>query len=336
LHNETAHLLGQTGSNSRLNEPEEMMARDAHTRAIIAAAAAMPPELAAELAHEYIEVNRATMIVNLLCERLNQRTEHDLEGWLQAGLTAVEYSLPGDGRLTETQLQALDDARRQAVLAVARPVVRKLSPREVFDAGRGRLVRLNSQQVATLMLARASREVTVRDHMLEFKDAAISPEPLRYVAHTYVEGETYAVVVNPFATETAHLFDARGAWKGVVHEWQRVTRDDTDALHAMMGQAAKIEKQLRAPLARRGAALTRERLANTLNNVAVLTEAAKLLPRKPSEIPLTAAPQECPSGPATESRPAQQQQERSKLYSVFSTPAVPEDELEPELEPQPD
>jgi len=157
------------------------------------------------------------------------------------------------------------------VLAVAAPLSRKLSPREVFDAGRAQLLRFRPEQTAALLHTRSGREVKVGpDRLLEFCDESISPSPLKYLAHHFPVGEKFEVVVNPFAPQTAHLFDARGAWVGVVDAWQKVRRDDVAGLHQQMGRAAKIEKELLTPLAARGAEITRQRLADAQHNAAAL------------------------------------------------------------------
>jgi hypothetical protein len=68
----------------------------------------------------------------------------------------------------------------------------------------------------------------------------------------------------------AHLFDARGCWIGVVKAWQTVPHDDAGALHRAMGAAAKVERELLAPVAARGAELTRKRLEDSRHNAGVL------------------------------------------------------------------
>jgi hypothetical protein len=282
IHNETANLLqfpGQTGSNSRVNLPEELHGRERHADALLKAMVALPPERASLLRLPVLEVNQARWLVEEIMERINSRTDHELEGWLEAGLTVTDFELPGVGRLTGAAVLALDDLKRSAVLAAASPIARKLSPREVFARGARALTRFRPDQTARLLHTRAGREVRVgEDRLIEFLDQNISPSPLRYLAHHFPVGEKFEVVVNPFAPQTAHLFDARGAWVGVVDAWQKIRRDDVQGLHEQMGRAAKIERELLTPVAARGAELTRKRLEAAQHNARVLDLTQPLTP----------------------------------------------------------
>lgn len=279
IHNETANLIqfpGQTGSNSRVNLPEELHGRERHADALIKAMLALPPDRAAQLRMPFLEVSQARWLVEAVMDRINARWEHELEGWEEAGLTTVDYSVPGVGVMTGAAVLALPPEKQAAVLAVAAPVARKLSPQEVFNNGRRALVRFQPAQTAMLLHTRAGREVKVgNDRLIEFEDQNISPAPLVYEARTFAPGDKFEIVVNPFAPQTAHLFDARGAWVGVVDAWQKIRRDDVAGLHRQMGEAAKIERQLLQPLAARGAELTRQRIEDAQHNAEVIGGEAK-------------------------------------------------------------
>ena len=267
IHNETSGLLefpGQTGSNSRINVPEELHGRRRLLDALERAMVALPVSVVQLLRRPFVEAAKARMAVDLVMERINQRTDHELEGWIEAGLTTVDFDMPGVGLIPGPKVELLGDVQRAAIAAAAAPVARRLSPREVFDGGKRDLVRLRPEAVARLLHDRHGREVVVRpDHLIAFEDADVSPEPLRYLAHHYSPGDKFRAVVNPFAPEQAHLFGARGQWLGVVAAWQRVMRDDTAALAEQMREAARIEAELLRPLVRRGDAITRKRLADT-------------------------------------------------------------------------
>lgn len=276
LHNETANVLdfpAQTGSNSRLNAPEQLhgqaMALDVIQRAILA----LPPAVVAELRMSHMEATRAIWAVEQICERINRRTEHDLEGWLEAGLTVMEYLLPGDIRVPAAKVASLPTEKRLAVEAVAQPMPRRLSPREVFDAGRAKLVRLRPEQSARLLVGTCGREVTVRhNHLVEFEDRAISPSPLRYLAATLAPGDKYRAVVNPFSPEVCHLFDARDRWHGTLRSWGPVSRIDAEALKERISAASQIANTLLQPLARAGAEITRRRAEDLEHNAQVIAD----------------------------------------------------------------
>lgn len=289
IHNETANMLqfpGQTGSNSRLNLPEELHGRDRHFDALQKAMVTLPPERAAMLRMPFLEFNQARWLIEEVMERINQRTDHELEGWLESGLTTMDMDIPGIGLMPAQTYLGLAPDKQAALAAIANPVPRKMSPREVFDAGRRHLVRLRPEQTARLLLDQSrdregagTREVIVgSDHLIEFEDQNISPSPLRYLAHHWSPGDKFTIVVNPMSPQTAHLFDARGRWIGVVDAWQTVSPLDIEGLHRQMGRAAKIENQLLAPLATRGAEITRQRLADAEHNAAVLNTRTPITP----------------------------------------------------------
>ena len=274
IHNETSNLIqfpGQTGSNSRLNKPEDLHGRERHAETLIKAMAALPVERAALLRLPFLEVNQAKWLVEEILERINQRTDHELEGWLEAGLTTMDFELPDIGIISAQKYLAMDPARQAVVAQVAKPIARKMSPREVFDDGKPRLVKLRPEQIALLLRDAAGREVTVgKDHLITFDDETISPSPLRYLAHHFAPGDKFTAVVNPMSPNSAHLFNARGAWIGIVSAWQTIRRDDVDGLHRQLGAARKVESELLAPVAATGARLTKQRIEDSQNNADVL------------------------------------------------------------------
>ena len=153
--------------------------------------------------------------------------------------------------------------------------VRKLSPREVFNSGAGNLTKFQGHQIALLLGLEHAREIKVRNHLLSFEDRELLPSPLHYLARVeragYLpDGESFSAVVNPFDLSELHLFDARGGYLGSCERETAVCRADAEALHRACGRAAKIEADLLAPVAQRGAGVTRQRIADMQHNTAVL------------------------------------------------------------------
>jgi len=281
IHNETADMLtfpGQTGSNSRINKPEELGKREDAAAVLIKAMAALPAERANQLRMPVLEVNQAKWLVEEVMERINRRVDHELEGWLDAGLTTVDYEIPDVGIITAQKWLTLSADKQAALAAVAMPAPRKMSPREVFDAGRPRLIRMRPEQTALMLRDTAGREVTVgKDHLISFEDENISTEPLRFLAHHFAPGDKFRAVVNPMSPNIAHLFDARGSWIGQVSAWQTVSQGDTAALNRAMGAARKVEAELLAPVARTGARITKERIEAAQHNAGVLRDPVEVL-----------------------------------------------------------
>lgn len=279
IHNETGGMIefpGQTGSNSRINAPEQLHGQTAALDVLHRAMAVLPPEVVAELRLPFVEATKAIWAIEAVMERINSRTDHDLEGWVEAGLTTMEYELPGGQTVPALMVAKLDAARRAAIEAVAQPAPRKLSPREVFDHGRQRLIRFRPEQTAALLVGLCGREVRVgHNHLVTLEDKELSPSPIRYLAHTLAPGDSYRAVVNPFDLGSCHLFDARDRWVGTLKLWQAVARIDQDAVKSRIAEASEIHNLLLRPLAERGARQTAKKLADLEHNNQVLGSHAK-------------------------------------------------------------
>jgi hypothetical protein len=278
IHNETADLAlvpGQTGANSRLNAPEELHGRQRHADVLLNALAALPKRIASQLRLPFLEVTQAKWLVNEICEKINQRTEHDLEGWVESGNISTDLLVPGLGTIPPEHYVSLSPERRAVIDAIAVPNPRKLSPREVFNSGRASLIKFRPDQIARmLLLAGDEREVTVgNDHLITFRDKNIAPAPLAYLAHHFRPGDTFKAVVNPWDVGTLHLFDHLSGWVGQVNLWQRPMQMDIEGITEQMGAAAKVERELLAPVASRGVALIRARVADSQHNAALLASA---------------------------------------------------------------
>ena len=284
IHNETADLLtfpGQTGFNARLNAPEELHGRQKIEDKLLQAIVALPPGIVVRLKHSFLEVTQAIWAVESIMDMINRRgslpwwRDHEIEGFVEAGLTTVDYETPL-GVFSEAEFMArivnLPPEQQEAVKKLAQVLPRKLSPLEVFNAGRKDLVRFRNEQIALLVYpARRKEPVTVgRDHLIEFEDCGISPEPLRYKAYHFAPGDKFEAVVSPLSPDTLFIYDGDGRWVGALDAWQRISRTDQAALERRMGEAAKIENQLLAPVAEAGRELTRKLLEDTQHNSRIL------------------------------------------------------------------
>lgn len=291
IHNETANVLefpGQTGSNSRLNAPEELAGREAYHRTLSNVAAAVGPERARSLKFPFIPLDQANALVNqVIEERINQRIEHRLEGWREAGLVTQEFRLGLEGAVAQTwlpmtSLAGIEPAQRNAIAALVQQAcysrTRLLSPREVFERGRGELTRLPAYLVPDLLGRELARERSVRAQLFEFEAREHGPGVHRYLAKVrnrfggeemLRDGETYLTHVNPLDLAELHVCNSRGGYLGTCSRWDSVSRADADALHRQIGRAKKVQAEILAPVARRGAGIMRERLADIRQNIAV-------------------------------------------------------------------
>jgi hypothetical protein len=86
-------------------------------------------------------------------------------------------------------------------------------------------------------------------------------------------GEKFMTFANPFDLSQLIVCDAQCAFLGLAPRWETVRKDDIEGLHRAMGAAAKMEKKLLEPVARRGAEVTKQRMADAQWNAQVLSGA---------------------------------------------------------------
>ncbi len=284
VHNEMAMLPGQMGRN-RDESPEELHGRDRHNDALLRAMAALPSQQAELLRLPFMDFNQFMMIVGEIYRRINARTDHELEGWLEAGLVANEFRLSLDTPWQSgEQLLALPDAQRAAIQPFldSTPGLirsRRMSPTEVFKRDSKHLIRLPAHGVALILGNDLGVERGVRSGMFEFQDQEAGPGIFRYLAQVQRqdgsqqmlrEGERYLTILNPFEPSFLYVCNARGGYLGAAPRWESVSRGDAEALHRACGRAAKVEAALLAPVARRGAEVTRRRIDDARHNAGIL------------------------------------------------------------------
>ena len=290
VHNETAMLPGQVGKD-RNHQPEELYGREAHNTALVKAFTALTEERARLLKLPFIPWQQFLEIYAFISDRINARTDHHLEGWEAAGLVVNEFRLLLDSTwMPMGMLPALASEERGAVEAViGKPGhvrCRRMSPSEVWKAGCTEFSRIGKQFVpAILGKDLGVPRPVLDDHLFRFQDRDVGPGEHRYLATVrdihgcevdLKPGETYLTHVNPFNLDelfVSELTKSGMQFIGVAPLWKTVRRDDTEALHRQMGAAAHVEAELLAPVARRGADLTRRRIAESEHNAAVLAGA---------------------------------------------------------------
>lgn len=284
-HNELAALPGQVGRN-RDESPEELHGRTRHADGLLAALSQLPPERSALLRFPFVEFGEFCRILAEVYRRINGRTDHELEGWLEAGLVAHEIVVDPEQQPVDVGRFAALPAHRQealAALVAAHPEMaraRRLSPTEVWERGRGRLVRLGGHCIPGILGEAAAVERRVQaDHMFEFEDRELSAGALRFAALAVdpegreivlPPGEAFRTWCNPFDPSVLHVADERGRYVGECAAWGRPTRSDVEGVRRQMGKAAHLEATLLAPVRARGQALARAKTEMHKHNAAVL------------------------------------------------------------------
>lgn len=248
IHNELAMLPGQTGM-SVDRRPEEMHGLLKHDDALAEAFLALSvdrPDLAALLRREVLSSQQFLEICLNVYGRINARTEHELEGW-----------------------------DRNVVPDEIRPgCVRRMSPIEVWRQGHRALTKFRPDQVALVLYREALIvERTVTRAQIEFDDAELSSDGVRFDCAAYRDGDKYGTLLNPFAPDLLFLFDARGRYVGVAPRLHRASRADADALRREFGRVNKALAERLEPVARLGREIAEQRIANMRHNVEVLAAA---------------------------------------------------------------
>lgn len=239
IHNELAYLPGQTGLDRR-HAPEEQHGRQRHTDALLCALTQLPPERAVWLQWDYCTIQQFRLICEEVYARINRRTAHDLEGWDEL---YVPDTLGG---------------------------MRRLSPHEVFTAGRRALRPIDEATLALLLGHEQGTERTVRDGKIVVNDGEVSGDALLFDATALPDRAKFLTVLNPFAPDALFVFDARGRFVRTCRRLVRVDRAEIEAVQREMGRAAKQEAEALTPLRARHLGEARARAARAANNAAVL------------------------------------------------------------------
>lgn len=300
-HNEHADRLllpGNTGSNSRLNAPEELTGRERAELALSKAALALSPEDRELLRHPFPPLSRFIELSEHFQERINQRTEHDLEGW-DAFITS-EYRLhPDQPWLPSSHLLTLPETAQAALVPVLEADKRltrsrRLSPREVFDAGRADLVRMPAHLIPELLGVELGKERKVgKDGRFAFEDQDIGfgDHVFDAVAHdeqghtvTLQPGEAYATFISAVNPDRLHLCDARGRYVGWCDRAFIPSKADPEGIARAMGRAVRAEQELLAPVVRAARPFVQQRKRDAEINAAILAE-GRTQPARPRRTP---------------------------------------------------
>ena len=305
VRNRQAALPGATGHDR--NPPEELYGRKAYNDRLLAAAEALPLERRRLLQFPLLDWHDFIYLALHFYDAIDRRTDHDLQGWQRLGFLRYEYRLATDapwrpmseltidGRTLsplprgegqgEGQTGKFHVEQRDAILALLKSQphlarVRKLSPREAWDAHARELTRLPDSMVGILLGQSEAKVATVTNEgYFRLLDQELDPEPIQYLARidgrVLPRGEEFLVFQNPFQPDRLIVHErsragALGGYLGTAKLWGRVDVLDTAAIQRRCGEVAKIEAELLRPVAARGADLIRQKIAMHKNNAAVL------------------------------------------------------------------
>ena len=102
------------------------------------------------------------------------------------------------------------------------------------------------------------------------------------IASPALQGRKCLGYLNPYVSTELQICDDAGRWMGVAERVNRICKTDTEALARRYGHVRKIESALLAPVARRGAAIARERIEMRTENISLLAGPKQNASRLPS------------------------------------------------------
>lgn len=304
IHNETADrvaLPAQTGSNARLNEPEELHGRLKHHDALVLAMLALPPALRELVRLPVTPLIQAIEFADMVQERVNDRRVHEIEGWAQCGFIMSEYRLrPNHPWSPMTELREMADALRAAAeQAISEDPrlsrQRNLSPREVFTVLRPGLTTLRAHHIPMIIgMENAAERRVAKDGRFTFEDQDLGPGDHVYgsVAHTedgqaipLQKGEKFASFVSTLDPLKLHVCDARGGYIGWCDREIIHTRGDAAGYARAAGRKMQAHHELLAPVLAAARPIMKRMTDDAAVNDVILAEAegaSTPRPEKPS------------------------------------------------------
>jgi hypothetical protein len=254
--NATALLIGQVGSNERVNAPEELHGRKDADEALLTALRKfeLPPEKIEMIRWNFMLMSQAQSLLGNIYAYLEGRTDHDLEGYEEAGLVTGEVRVdPRSPLWTPTYALPASTPDQYAALQALMRIdgcfrLRKMSPQEVFARGSSGLSKIPMSLLPAIIGVDLAEERKLNDHGgFLFEDTSIAPAPIRFLGlATDVnerqvllrDGETYLTFLNPFDPRYLLVCDSRARYIGRCLRVNKVSRANAEELHEAMGQAA--------------------------------------------------------------------------------------------------
>jgi len=325
LRNRAARLMAPTGRN-RDESPEEAAALIKYTERLLKQ---VPQDRWDLLKLPMLTEPQFMSIMADLKAALNNRTDHKLEGYEANNWTRMMFRMPEwqDGEwipfedLQEQMLQMTPERREMLSLAIAAErekltEPRMLCPREVWEGGRSKLIRLTPWDWSRIIPARMAHQRHVEDNR-EVRLYGIGPEVLRYDARAINTagheimlrpGTAVMVYANPHMPDMALCCDANGATIGILNRIVPFQRTDAAARIKRMGEVKAMTAHVEAPVARRAEDISKERKDAQRHNERVV-----------KRLPVTAEEHEAQDVQDAASRPVTQWLDRNDT----SEPAKP-------------
>lgn len=244
LRNRMGHLplaLGMAPDDWKPESTDRLAAED---RRLLALAKHLPPAVVRDLQFDGLPWARFHLLANQISEAINRRDDHSLEGWVAEGREQVQYLL-GEQWICETEyLQLAPDTRALIVDRMRRGEtvsrLRRLSPREVWDAAAPGLVRISPYRWHLLVPRQYAIERRVpNNRQLVVRAREYGPEPISFLPYYRLEdgserplpaGADILLYLCPHHPDLALLCDSQARPLGLVAAIQPGNRFDPDSL----------------------------------------------------------------------------------------------------------
>ena len=289
LHNELAALPGQVGKD-RDHSPQDITGRDRENGQLVKIAQELPERYAAALIMPYVNYHDFVKALTLVKQRIEMRSDHNLEGWEACGFTR-QVVVHQDGHEV-----CLDDLRKKlpsdkfaAFMANAEILgadvrCQRLSPLEAWRKCERdtRLVRYPLSVAAVVLGPTLGKVIEVkRDGTLEMTNE-FTRERISYaamaesdsgIAIPLVRGTKYLVHINPFDRTRALISTDDGRWIGVAKGFVATTHGDTEAVKENLGTLSTVRAEHSRQVARVLDPVVRARREAVEHNLSVIAEA---------------------------------------------------------------
>ena len=265
-------LLGQVGSNQRLNGPEADEALDRYTRNTLAAIDKLPAGRRARVLElvrlPFFEFHDWAELMREIYGGINARTAHNLEGWDACRFTCKEYQLQGiDQPISIETFQKFTDEQKAAIQAIGTPIGRFLSPAEAVAKcvreDKGRIERFDFSVIPGLIPREHAHLVTVtKKHEIHIRDLQhFGSESMIYLAsirdHRGVvdlqAGQKFLAYLNPYLPDRMAIADTENRYLGTVDRWIRPTANDRAGYIRNQAVLNEHRARLTGPIERRHA-----------------------------------------------------------------------------------
>ncbi|HRQ87822.1 MAG TPA: hypothetical protein PLA50_03430 [Bacteroidia bacterium] len=251
VRNRMGHLPLALGMNPD-DKPEDTDRLSAEDRRLLVVASQLPPAVLADLQFEGLPWSRFLPLANLISERINQRTQHDLEGWPAMCRERVVYRLGGEWieLAPDTRALIVDRMRRGEVVSR----IERMSPREVYEAGRPALRRVSPFIWHHLVPAdHAIRRTIPANRQLKIDRREYGPEPIHFLPrYRTPEGEDrplpagaeVLVYLSPIDPSYALVVRTDGTPLGLVAAIDKGHRFDEARLHAQYAERNALRAEI--------------------------------------------------------------------------------------------